>query len=36
MKIAAVDALAQLARDPPSDVVVRFDGGETQASVPVR
>ncbi|MEW6767527.1 MAG: NADP-dependent malic enzyme [Pseudomonadota bacterium] len=25
MKIAAVDALAQLARDPPSDVVARYD-----------
>ena len=34
MKIAAVDALAQLARDPPSDVVVRFDGGETQGFGP--
>ncbi len=29
MKIAAVDALAQLARDPPSDVVARYDAGET-------
>jgi len=34
MKRAAVDALAQLARDPPSDVVVRFDGGETQGFGP--
>ena len=25
MKVAAVDALAQLARDPPSDVVARYD-----------
>jgi malate dehydrogenase (oxaloacetate-decarboxylating)(NADP+) len=30
MKVAAVDALAQLARDPPSDVVARYDTGETQ------
>ena len=30
MKLAAVDALAQLARDPPSDVVARYDSGETQ------
>ncbi|MES2750309.1 MAG: NADP-dependent malic enzyme [Pseudomonadota bacterium] len=30
MKRAAVDALAQLARDPPSDVVARYDSGETQ------
>ncbi len=34
MKRAAVDALAQLARDPPSDVVVRYDGGETQGFGP--
>jgi len=30
MKRAAVDALAQLARDPPSDVVARYETGETQ------
>jgi malate dehydrogenase (oxaloacetate-decarboxylating)(NADP+) len=29
-----VDALAQLARDPPSDVVVRFEGGESQGFGP--
>ncbi|WP_424631874.1 NADP-dependent malic enzyme [Bradyrhizobium sp. SYSU BS000235] len=34
MKRAAVDALAQLARDPPSDVVVRYDSGETQGFGP--
>jgi malate dehydrogenase (oxaloacetate-decarboxylating)(NADP+) len=35
MKRAAVDALAQLARDPPSDVVARgFDGAETQGFGP--
>ena len=35
MKHAAVDAIAQLARDPPSDVVVRgFDSGETQGFGP--
>jgi malate dehydrogenase (oxaloacetate-decarboxylating)(NADP+) len=35
MKHAAVDAIAQLARDPPSDVVVRgFDTGETQGFGP--
>ncbi|MBN9586650.1 MAG: NADP-dependent malic enzyme [Afipia sp. 62-7] len=34
MKRAAVDALAQLARDPPSDAVVRFDGAETQGFGP--
>ena len=35
MKHAAVDAIAQLARDPPSDVVVRgYDSGETQGFGP--
>src|ERR1700743_763690 len=35
MKHAAVDAIAQLARDTPSDVVVRgFDSGETQGFGP--
>src|SRR6202012_3815654 len=35
MKHAAVDAIAQLARDPPSDVVARgFDAGETQGFGP--
>jgi malate dehydrogenase (oxaloacetate-decarboxylating)(NADP+) len=34
MKRAAVDALAQLARDPPSDVVARYDGAETQGFGP--
>jgi malate dehydrogenase (oxaloacetate-decarboxylating)(NADP+) len=35
MKHAAVDAIAQLARDPPSDVVARgFDTGETQGFGP--
>jgi malate dehydrogenase (oxaloacetate-decarboxylating)(NADP+) len=34
MKRAAVDALAQLARDPPSDVVARFGGGDTQGFGP--
>jgi malate dehydrogenase (oxaloacetate-decarboxylating)(NADP+) len=34
MKLAAVDALAQLARDPPSDVVARYDGAETQGFGP--
>ncbi|HEY0218534.1 MAG TPA: NADP-dependent malic enzyme [Afipia sp.] len=35
MKHAAVDALAQLARDPPSDVVARgFDGTESQGFGP--
>src|SRR5258708_27862590 len=35
MKHAAVDAIAQLARDPPSDVVARgFDSGETQGFGP--
>jgi len=35
MKHAAVDAIAQLARDPPSDVVVRgFDSGEIQGFGP--
>ncbi|RTL53013.1 MAG: NADP-dependent malic enzyme [Bradyrhizobiaceae bacterium] len=35
MKLAAVDALAQLARDPPSDVVQRgFDGSETPSFGP--
>src|SRR5207237_8066957 len=35
MKHAAVDAIAQLARDPPSDAVARgFDSGETQGFGP--
>ena len=34
MKRAAVDALAQLARDPPSDVVARYETGETQGFGP--
>jgi malate dehydrogenase (oxaloacetate-decarboxylating)(NADP+) len=35
MKHAAVDAIAQLARDPPSDVVARgFDAGEPQGFGP--
>jgi malate dehydrogenase (oxaloacetate-decarboxylating)(NADP+) len=35
MKLAAVEAIAQLARDPPSDVVVRgFDSGEAQGFGP--
>jgi malate dehydrogenase (oxaloacetate-decarboxylating)(NADP+) len=35
MKHAAVDAIAQLARDPPSDVVARgFDSGEAQGFGP--
>jgi malate dehydrogenase (oxaloacetate-decarboxylating)(NADP+) len=35
MKHAAVDAIAQLARDPPSDVVMRgVDSGETQGFGP--
>src|SRR5450432_1219299 len=35
MKVAAVDALAQLARDPPVDAVSRgFDTGETQGFGP--
>ena len=35
MKHAAVDAIAQLARDPPSDVVARgFDAGEAQGFGP--
>ncbi len=35
MKHAAVDAIAQLARDPPSDAVARgFDGAETQGFGP--
>ena len=35
MKHAAVDAIAQLARDPPSDVVARgFEGGEVQGFGP--
>ena len=35
MKHAAVDAIAQLARDPPSDAVAQgFDGGETQGFGP--
>src|SRR5438552_12734486 len=35
MKHAAVDAIAQLARDPPSDVVARgFDSSETQGFGP--
>jgi malate dehydrogenase (oxaloacetate-decarboxylating)(NADP+) len=34
MKRAAVDALAQLARDPPSDVVARYEGAETQGFGP--
>ena len=35
MKHAAVDAIAQLARDPPSDAVAPgFDGGETQGFGP--
>jgi malate dehydrogenase (oxaloacetate-decarboxylating)(NADP+) len=35
MKHAAVNAIAQLARDPPSDVVVRgFDSGEAQGFGP--
>jgi malate dehydrogenase (oxaloacetate-decarboxylating)(NADP+) len=35
MKHAAVDAIAQLARDPPSDVVARgFDSGEVQGFGP--
>ena len=35
MKHAAVDAIAQLARDPPSDVVARgFDSAETQGFGP--
>jgi malate dehydrogenase (oxaloacetate-decarboxylating)(NADP+) len=35
MKHAAVDAIAQLARDPPSDAVARgFDTGETQGFGP--
>src|SRR5438270_5396183 len=34
MKHAAVDAIAQLARDPPSDAVKGFDSGETQGFGP--
>src|SRR6185312_2370548 len=35
MKHSAVEAIAQLARDPPSDVVARgFDGAETQGFGP--
>src|ERR1700754_2521775 len=34
MKHAAVDAIAQLARDPPSDAVQGFDTGETQGFGP--
>ena len=34
MKRAAVDAIAQLARDPPSDVVARYDSTETQGFGP--
>jgi len=34
MKHAAVDAIAQLARDPPSDAAAAFDTGETQGFGP--